>query len=411
MKRILIFSMTYHPFIGGAEVAVNEITKRMPDMHFDMITLRISKTFPHFEKIGNVNVHRIGFASRTYIDNRPAPYSLFLNKMLFPIMAFAHGLRLHKKHHYDAVWSIMAAYAGFATLLFKLSNPKVPFLLTLQEGVPLKRIKKIVKLIHPFFKMIFTRADSIQAISHYLADFAKDMGHTKKIYVVPNGVDTRLFDVHFSGEEVEHYKNIVGKQKSHHSLGSIDPENIILVTTSRLVEKNAVDIIIKAMPLLPDSIKLLIIGDGPDMSKLKELADEMPDEKITFFGHLPNEQIPKYLKACDIFIRPSRSEGFGISFIEAMATGIPVITTPVGGIVDFLFDPERNISKKPTGLFCEVDNPQSLARAVMRYIHNDELRKTIVMNAKEMVKEKYDWKLVAEQMREVFNNVLQQKEK
>ena len=60
MKKLLIFSMAYHPHVGGAEVAIKEITDRIADIEFHMVTMRFSRTEPEVEKIGNVLVHRIG---------------------------------------------------------------------------------------------------------------------------------------------------------------------------------------------------------------------------------------------------------------------------------------------------------------------------------------------------------------
>ena len=60
-KKILIFSIAYHPFIGGAEMAIKEITDRIGDIDFDLITLRFDKNLSKFERIGNLNVYRIGF--------------------------------------------------------------------------------------------------------------------------------------------------------------------------------------------------------------------------------------------------------------------------------------------------------------------------------------------------------------
>jgi glycosyltransferase involved in cell wall biosynthesis len=101
------------------------------------------------------------------------------------------------------------------------------------------------------------------------------------------------------------------------------------------------------------------------------------------------------LKSCDIFIRASLSEGFGISFIEAMAAGIPVIATPVGGIVDFL-------ENEKTGYFCKPKNPESIAEAVKKVIY-DPNQNQIVQNASKMVSEKYDWNLIAKQMKNILN--------
>ena len=116
-KRILIFSFAYHPIIGGAEVAVKEITDRINNVEWDMVTRRFDKSHQKTERIGNINVHRIDSS-----------------KMLFPIEAMLFAKKLHKGRHYDAIWAIMAARAGGAALFFKYAHPEVTFFLNLQEG-------------------------------------------------------------------------------------------------------------------------------------------------------------------------------------------------------------------------------------------------------------------------------------
>jgi glycosyltransferase involved in cell wall biosynthesis len=122
-------------------------------------------------------------------------------------------------------------------------------------------------------------------------------------------------------------------------------------------------------------------------------------DKVKFLGYVPHKEMPAYLHISDIFIRPSLSEGFGNSFIEAMAAGIPVIATPVGGIPDFLTDGQ-------TGLFCEVGNPKSIAQKVEKLMKDAESREYIVTNARKMVEEKYDWKRIAGEMESVFRSVM-----
>jgi len=106
------------------------------------------------------------------------------------------------------------------------------------------------------------------------------------------------------------------------------------------------------------------------------------------------------LHISDIFVRPSLSEGMGNSFIEAMAASIPVIATSVGGIVDFLFDPDKNSDKPPTGLFCKVRDPEDIAKQVKRLLKNPVLRAQIILNAKRLTAEKYDWSIIAKDMKE-----------
>ena len=229
-KRVLIFSLTYFPFTGGAEVAVREITNRISrqDIEFDMVTLRFDSSLPRVEKIGNVTVHRVGFG-------RPSPsmaglftFPLKLNKYLFPILAYRLARRLHRRQAYDAIWSIMANYAGFGALFFKLRHKKVPFLLTLQEGDPVDYIKRRVRFVYPWFKKIFLSADVVQAISKHLADFGSYMGHTGKVAVIPNGVDTSLFSQQIPSAELDALRRSLGLE-THHT---------VLITTSRPYAKN-----------------------------------------------------------------------------------------------------------------------------------------------------------------------------
>ncbi len=354
-KRVLVFSLAWHPVVGGAEIAVREIVSRIPDIEFDIITLRFDASHPAQEDGGNFRVYRIKSS-----------------KNLFPLKAFLLASKLHKKEHYDATWAIMANWAGLAALFFKFRFPKVPFVLTLQEGDPLGYIERKVRFIKPLFRKIFTKADKIQAISNYLAEWARSMGG-KNAVVIPNGVDINRFEARSPKIESK--------------------DTVQLITTSRLVEKNGVGYIVEAMKFLPENVSLKILGTGPLEPALKaEVASNNLGARVEFVGSVPYEEIPKYLHEADIFVRPSLSEGMGNSFIEAMAAGLPVIATPVGGIPDFLKDGE-------TGLFTEPKNPRLLAFQIQKLISDRVLRDKITINAKRMVMERYDWGLIAEEMR------------
>jgi len=363
-KKILIFSLAYHPVVGGAEIAVKEITNRIHDIEFDMITLRFDKMHLPKEKIGNCTIYRIN-----------------TSKNLYPFKAFFFAKKLHKDKSYDATWAIMANWAGFAALFFKMRFPRVPYVLTLQEGDPISYIKRKVWFVYPLFKQIFLRANVIQTISQYLADWATEMGYRGKVEVIPNGVDFEKFS-----QNVKHRV--------------FDINKVTLITTSRLVEKNGVGDIIDALKFLPEHVFLKILGTGPLESELKHHSKILNlESRITFLGHISHNDLPNYLHEADIFVRPSLSEGMGNSFIEAMAAGLPVIATSVGGIVDFLRDPSTSSGQAATGLFCEINNPASIAKQVKRLIDDPNLRQKLVENAQKMVKEKYDWDLIAKEMK------------
>ncbi len=386
MRRILIFSLIYYPhIIGGAEIAIKEITDRISpnEIEFDMITMR--KNAPAFERMGNVNVYRVGLP---WFGNNTRSSRIFpLSKLLFIPFAFLKAISLHKKNKYDLIWSMMASYAGFAALLFKKKFHDTPFVLSIQEGDNFERREGI---LYSIFAMIFKTADRIQCISKFLVEWSRKMGAKCPITIVPNAVDYELF----SGKEI-----LGGDASLRDKLGKKE-EDVFLITTGRLVKKNAVRDIVSALQYLPNNVKLLILGQGYEEEYLKsQVSDLNIVNRVQFSGFIPHAEMPKYLRVSDIFIRPSLSEGFGNSFIEAMAAGIPVIATPVGGIVDFLVDGE-------TGLFCEVKNPKSIAQKVEKLIKDKESREYIVKNARKMVEEKYGWGKIAGEIKEIFYSAM-----
>jgi len=387
-KRILIFSIAYYPFVGGAEVAVREITKRLTNYEFTLITLRMDRKLPKREVIDNIEIHRIGFLSSSKLK-LSVNWPLLLSKYLFPFQALLKARSLQRKGGFCASWSIMANYAGFAALFFKWTNSQIPFLLTLQEGDSPEHIRKRVGLFMPLYKRIFRKADKVQAISNFLADYAREMGYRGEVSVVPNGVDIEKFAKEFAEEERSEALETVGKKEG----------DIILITTSRLVKKNAVDDIIRSLSYLPGKYKLYIAGQGSEEDNLRSLTKELDlGNRVIFGGFVLHENLHGLLKVSDIFVRPSRSEGLGNSFLEAMAVGLPVIATSVGGIVDFL-------ENEKTGFFCEVDNPKSIAEQVKKISENPILNRKIVSNSRKMVSEKYSWNLLARRVGNIFEEL------
>ena len=395
-EKILIFSLTYYPkYVGGAEVAIKEITDRISgdDIEFDMITLRFDSALLKEERLGNVTVYRIGPTKRDPGMEELVHFPMYLVKVLYPILAAWKAFRLNRRRRYDGAWAMMS-YMGFPLIILRyLFLTKIPYVLTLQEGDSIEHVTKRwrIRAVAFLYAPIYRYPRIVQTISTYLAAFARDMGYHGPLEVVPNAVDTKYFSQMFAPDELAKLRQRLKKEEGEK----------FVITTSRLVPKNAVDVVIRSLAHLPHSVKFLVLGVGPDEASLKKLAEsEGVSDRVLFLGHIDRVDIPKYLKISDVFIRPSRSEGMGISFVEAMAAGIPVIATEIGGITDFLLDPARNPDKDPTGLFVRVNDPLDTARAVKEFLNDVGLRERCVVNAKRMVKEQYDWELIAKNMRE-----------
>jgi glycosyltransferase involved in cell wall biosynthesis len=385
LKKIAVFSTAdFVPPTGGAEIAIGEIAKRLPQYDFDLFCARLDRSRAKFEKIGNVRIFRIGIGLPIF------------DKLLLAFRGHSRTLKQHEREPYGLIWVVMASYGGIPAVKVK-EKIGLPYLLTLQEGDPLEAIEKKGRLIRPYFKKMFVLADGLQAISKFLLDWGISMGFRGKVArIVPNGVDLKNF-------QTELPEATAGELKMRLGYGAGDK---VLITTSRLVRKNAVGDVIKALKSLPAEVKFLVLGVGSEEEMLKTLAKDLGvSDRVRFLGLVSHDEMPKYLHLADIFIRPSLSEGLGSSFLEAMAAGLPVIATPVGGIPDFLFDPTANPDKEPTGLFCKVEDPASIAEKVNLLLRDSALRSRIADNGRRLAEEKYDWAAVAGQMNDIFNKL------
>ena len=403
MRRILIFSLTYHPFVGGAEVAIKEITDRLSpqEFAFDMVTLRFDSALPEVEKIGNITVYRIGpTIPNAKVSDRSMPLSLRRAKILFPTIAFWKARRLHRTWPYDATWAMMANQAGFAALFFKYRYPKVPYLLELQDGRAFADMKKRRRILLPLwwlYKRIYLKADRIKVISRFIEREVRAIGYSRAIDVIPNAVDVAKFSQFVPPVEL-----VKLKEKYEKKMG-----DVFLFTASRLVLSRGVEDTIRALAFLPAHVKLLIAGTGDDQAQLEAIARDINvRDRVIFAGHIDHAQLPLFYKISDIFVRPSIIEGFGNVFVEAFAAGIPVVATAVGGIPDFLSDPDRNPDKESTGLFCEVRDPESIARAVTRYLNDPVLTANIITNAKQLATQTYDWNIIVKSIRRLFDTLV-----
>lgn len=399
-KKILIFSLAYYPnHVSGAEVAIKEITDRIDqeDIEFHMVTLRYNSNVLKEDQVGNVHVHRIGLTrpDPTFEDLGKMP--LHINKPLFQFLAAWKALCLHRKYKFDATWALMAHSSGVPAAIFKLLNPKVPYILTLQEGDPPEEIEKTMKPLWPLFSRAFTKADVVQAISIFLGDWARRRNFTGPLEIIPNGASISA-DTQFDQAELDALAATVNKKDGE----------FFMVSVSRLVHQKAIDMNLRALALLPDNVRYLIVGDGPDTDALKALAQDLGlGDRAVFIGRVDRSMTSKYRKISDVFVLPSRSEGLGISFLSTMASGIPMIATQEGGIADFLFDAKRNPDKLTTGWAVDVDSPEQIAAAVTEVMHNPEKVVEVVENAKTLIREKYNWEHITKSMEmNIFAEVL-----
>jgi glycosyltransferase involved in cell wall biosynthesis len=178
---------------------------------------------------------------------------------------------------------------------------------------------------------------------------------SKKIFVLPNGIDYQKF----------------------HKIASskiVSIENpIIIGTVCRLEKQKGISYLLLSMSSILakfPTVQLEIVGDGSLLQELKEFSEKIGiSNSVKFFGKF-TDVIPFY-RRMNIFILPSIYEGFGIVLLEAMASGIPVVATQVGGISEVVTD-------GVSGILIPPKNPEAIANAVIKLIENPQIAESLV---------------------------------
>ncbi|NOR70526.1 MAG: glycosyltransferase, partial [Methylomarinum sp.] len=200
--------------------------------------------------------------------------------------------------------------------------------------------------------------------------------------IIPMGIDFKKFS---SGN-------------SEFLRSNIAQNTLILLFVGRLVEKKGVSDLLTAYSLFSDDQKnktlLWIVGDGSERKTLEEQAQSLKiKNNVTFWGKLPNEQLPNYYAAADIFIAPSitdssgDTEGQGVMLLESMASGTAIVSTNTGGISEVIDD-------HITGLLPPPKHPLELKSAIFKLIENTKLRQNIAKKG-QLAAQAYDWSTIS----------------
>jgi len=350
-QRPLFFAVStaFFPYIGGAEIALEEVVSRLPAYDRVVVTARMSRKLARREEYRGVSIIRIGFGFAG-------------DKFLLPFGVIWHAWKNSRKRERVVLMSVMVSYGTLGVLLVSRFLKQSRMYIWLQEGdseAHLTRGK--FGLIGLGWRIVLPHV-RVGALSASLAARARAHG-ARDIVIIPNGVEVSLF----ARDE---------KLQTLH-------KPLVLVTASRLVSKNGVRDIIESLVHMP-TVRLIIAGDGPDRFMLEQKAQHVKvDTRIEWLGSVSHQELAKVFHRAQVFVRPSRSEGLGNAFLEAMAAGLVVLAPMVGGIPDF-FRPEEN------GIEIISHDPVSIVRAVERIEHDDVLAKRLIRGGYETVKD-YDW--------------------
>ena len=224
---------------------------------------------------------------------------------------------------------------------------------------------------------------------YYISEIRALDKYKDKVIVIPNGIDVGDFNAAYSRED------------SKRELG-FSPSDRLLLYVGNFEPRKGLDILIKAMPRIlkeAQNTNLVLVGDGIMRDKLEALAKKLGvAEHVKFTGFVNKSEKIRYYKSADIFILPSLYEIFGIVNLEAMACGIPVVASKVGGIPEVVKDGKN-------GLLIPPGNSEALADALIYLLENEDVREKMGKSGRKKV-EGYSWERIAEETEKVYNEVL-----
>ena len=357
----------YPPIGGGAANANLCILKEMAaigGVAIDLLTSFVGKGVVVEEFSPSIKIYKVGISKRNLHHWRKAEVLQWLFK--------AHSVydQLLQENDYDLSHSFFAFPSG---LFCWLSRKKLPYIISLRgSDVPgyNDTLGLDYFLLSPLFKGIWKNAAAIIANSKGLAELATKFTPSLPIEVIPNGVSISDYSTGHAN------KRTGGPFK--------------LLTVGRLVNRKRIDCVIESISLLAGrgiDVRLDIAGDGVLADKLKGLASGLNVEgRVNFMGVVQKSDMPAVYAAADVFVMCSEHEGMSNAVLEAMAAGLPIITSHCEGIDELVAD---------NGIVIKNISPQTVADAAGRLYNDLPLRSLMSDKSKERAV-RFSWRNVAQ---------------
>jgi len=384
--KICFISQSYLPTVGGTEIAIYELGKRLvkKGCEITLVTLSSDNKLGYLDDSGMLICH-VHIPAEDLLMRNSARYGRLFPPPLTEVYTLKSIMKLNRLKRFDILHQFHVFYLGATSVLLQkiLRKPIITSLMGWDTYDPLHPLSKY---LNPYLALIMNNSDVIVSPAHAPAIYARQQMCKKEIRIIPHGVDPIRFNPN------------VSEGMCRQKLG-IEKGEIIVLSVQRLVKRKGVEHLLYAIHSVVrenSRIKFLVAGKGPERSKLVELAKKLEiTDRIIFLGFVDSEELPKYYSVCDIFVLHSLYENFGIALVEAMACGKPVISTKVGAIPEI-------IENGKTGLLVEPKNPEQLAQAILKLANNAYLRKKMGEEGRKKVEKEYDWNIIANKYLEFY---------
>lgn len=342
-----------YPTYGGSGIVATELgmemAKKGHHVHFISYSLpaRLDVTIP------NITFHQVNIQEYELFHYQP--YSLALSTLIVDI---SERIGLDVIHVHYAIPHAYAAY--IARQILHEKGIQLPVITTL-HGTDITLVGR-----HPVYKSAvefsINKSDVVTTVSESLKKETYDVFEIKKdILVIPNFIDNRMYE----NNNTECLRS---------NFAQNDEKIVIHVSNLRKV-KRVMDVV-KIFYQIQKQVKskLIIVGEGPEWENAQHLIYEMGvDDKVRNVGKI--KDLTSILKVSDVFLLPSQQESFGLAALEAMAAGVPVISSNAGGI------PEVNKNGE-TGFIRDVGDIDGMSADAIRLLQNEEMLNEFKISAK-----------------------------
>jgi len=297
--------------------------------------------------------------------------------LISQLLALSNIVRKQKISLIHAHWILPQGL--IAALYKKFFNKNVNLIVTI-HGSDINLFKS--NLGKFLLKWTLNNIDLLTVVSTPIKYDVIKLGYKKNVYVYPMGVNTQLFNPKKFDLALKKKFGIKSK---------------FILFVGSLIKLKRIEELIDAMPCVierfPD-IKLIIIGKGILEKKLKMQVQKLKIEKnILFLGFIENKQLPKFYATSDLFILPSKSEGFPVSAMEALSSGTLTLMAQIETVKELIIE-------KETGFYINKINPKVLSNKIINILQNDY--EIIAINGRKHIIKNYSWEIIGEKYKNLL---------
>lgn len=374
--KILMVNYEFPPIGGGAGQAHQNLLREyanMEGLEVDVLTSGLGKELQQEKFAEHITLYKIGLRKKNLHYWRKTEVLIWLYK------ARREYDTLIQNNQYDLVHAFFGFPSGW---LCYQSRKQLPYIISLRgSDVPgyNERLGWDYIVLAGLFRRIWRGASCVVANSRGLQELAQQFMPDLHIQVIPNGIDTEKF---YPAENFELTKPLK------------------ILTVGRLIRRKRIDLLIEAIAELNTSdltAELSIAGEGNLKEELQTLAKNLGlAEQVHFLGNAPSEKIPAVYRNHHLFVMASLHEGMSNAMLEAMASGLPIVTSPCEGVEELIDD---------NGIIIRPPTKEAFAEAIGKLVQDKNARGEMSAAARQKA-ETFTWKTAAAQYLQSYNSLI-----